>query len=336
MSISFKRILCVLLACATVFSLSFSCVGYVYADEDEKSKEEQTETKEDDEKPKDEYGTEKKGIHTTKTSNYSAIPATETFINGSFTQGFRYWARTGDGYPSDLAKIIEAGENKYVKLNLRTNEEVITTTKFRILNANVYSGRNLVVIYDWLGDRNFDVELTQWDSTGSLLVSSGFGKTVYEAKNENEWNTSSTAPLNALYHSDEGFYFTVKIKLLDTLPTETMIDNIRIALVNSNGVLYDLEGNEIKGVARKAGAAEAETAIVTKTEKVKVGTTTIENSVVDTTTIIILCSVCGGALCVIAVAVVLMLYSSKQAEAAKTSKISEVESDEPSLEEDSE
>lgn len=328
MNTLFKRFLCILIACVTVFSLSFSSMGYVYAEKDDKEMEEQTESEKEEEKPKDAYGTEKKGIYTTKTSNYSAIPATEELLNGSFTQGFRYWARTGDGYPSDLATIVETGENKYLKLNLRTNEEVITTTKFRVFNANVYSGKNLVVIYDWLGDRNFDIELTQWDSTGSLLVSSGFGKTVYEAKNKNEWNTTATAPLNVLYHSDEGFYFTVKIKLLDTLPTETMIDNIRVALVNSNGVLYDLDGNEIKGVARKAGAAEVETAIVTKTERVKTGTITIENSVIDTKTIIILCSVCGGALCIIAVAVVLMLYTSKSAEAEKSAKGKEVKYDE--------
>lgn len=336
MNILFKRFLCALLACTFVFCLAFSGVGYVYADETDSPKEEQTESVEEEEKPKDAYGTEKKGIHTTKTSNYSAIPATETFVNGSFTEGFRYWARTGDGYPSDLAEIVETGENKYLKLNLRTNEEVITTTKFRVFNANVYSGRNLVVIYDWVGDRNFDVELTQWDSTGSLLVSSGFGKAVYEAKNENEWNTAATAPLNALYHSEEGFYFTVKIKLLDSLPTESKIDNIRVALVNSNGVLYDLEGNEIKGVARKAGAAEVETAIVTKTETVKTGTVTIENSVVDTKTIIILCSVCGGALCVIAVAVVLMLYSAKSAETAKAVKAAKTEEEKCDVEEDKE
>ena len=336
MNILFKRFLCALLACTFVFCLAFSGVGYVYADETDSPKEEQTESVEEEEKPKDAYGTEKKGIHTTKTSNYSAIPATETFVNGSFTEGFRYWARTGDGYPSDLAEIVEAGENKYLKLKLQTNEEVITTTKFRIFNANVYSGRNLVVIYDWVGDRNFDVELTQWDSTGSLLVSSGFGKAVYEAKNENEWNTAATAPLNVLYHSDEGFYFTVKIKLLDTLPTESKIDNIRVALVNSNGVLYDLEGNEIKGVARKAGAAEVETAIVTKTETVKTGTITVENSVVDTKTIIILCSVCGGALCVIAVAVVLMLYTTKSVETARAAKTVKAVEEKHDVEEDKE
>lgn len=309
MTVVFKRCLSLLLAFFMLLSFGFLSANCVLA-ENKNQSESETET---DEEPADEYGTEAKGILTSKTENYTEIPATEEFINGSFSQGFRYWARTGDGYPSDLATLIESGENKYIQLNLRSNEEFITTTKFRILNDKVFSGKELVVIYDWLGDRNFDIELTQWDSTGSLLVSSGFGKPVYEAKNDGEWNTTATSPLNPLYHSDEGFYFTVKIKLLDTLPTTTMIDNIRIALVNSNGVLYDLEGNEIKGVARKADSAEVETAIVTKTEKVKIGTATVENSVVDTKTIVILCVVCGGALCVIAVAVVLMVYSSKSA-----------------------
>lgn len=100
--------------------------------------------------------------------------------------------------------------------------------------------------------------------------------------------------------------------------------------------MYDLDGNEIKGVARKAGAAEAETAIVTKTETVKTGTITIENSVVDTKTIIILCSVCGGALCVIAVAVVLMLYSAKSAESANAARVVKSEEKKHDVEEDKE
>ena len=209
-----------------------------------------------------------------------------------------------------------------MELNLQTDEDILTTAEFRILNDKVFQGKQLVVLYDWLGDENFDIEFIQWDGkTTFRTISSGIGKTVYEAKNENEWNTTATSPLNTLFHSDRGFYFTVRIKLLNMLPSTARLDNFRVALVNANGVLYDLEGNEIKGVARKANDKEASTTIVTKTEQVKIAAGPIEGSVVDKKTIIILCSVGGAALCVIAVAIVLMTYYSKP----KTKKVEEIE-----------
>ncbi|MBP3706866.1 MAG: hypothetical protein J6J13_06455, partial [Clostridia bacterium] len=260
------------------------------------------------------------GILTTIEKGFDSFKSTSEFNNGSFNEGFRYWARIGGGYPADFADLIETGENKCIQLNLQTTDDAITTVKFRILNDKVFSGKQLVVIYDWSGDRNFDVELTQWDKNRSLLISSGIGKSVYEAKNDTEWNTTATAVLNPLFHSDEGFYFTVKIKLLDIIPSTAKIDNIRIALANNNGVLYDLDGNEIEGVARKADATEVETAIVTTTEKVKIDEEDIESSVIDTRTIIILCSVCGAALCIIAVSIVFMVYTSKTSSSKSTIK----------------
>ena len=63
---------------------------------------------------------------------------------------------------------------------------------------------------------------------------------------------------------------------------------------------------------------------------------TVENSVVDTKTIIILCSVCGGALCVIAVAVVLMLYTTKSVETARAAKTVKAVEEKHDVEEDKE
>ena len=332
MNIIIKRSVSVLVAFLLVVSFSFGT--YVYAETPEEAQTEsqpQTESEPTEEEIEvsngDGYGTEFEGIYTTKINNYTKIPATESFYNGSFSQGLRYWARTGDGYTSALATLMDAGENRYIKLNITSDEEMLTTTKFKVLNENVYSGRSLVVVYDWLGDQNFDVELTQWDSTGALLISSGFGKSLYKAKSNDEWNTAATAPLNVLYHSDEGFYFTIKIRLLSTQPTEALIDNIRIALVSKSGILYDLEGNRIEGVSRKADVGETETVIVSTPKKEK-SDGMPESSVIDTNTIIILCSVGGAALCVMAISVVLMVYNSKKT-VKKPSAKKEKKQDEP-------
>jgi hypothetical protein len=93
--------------------VSFSFGTYVYAETPEEAQTEsgpQTETESPEEEIQvsngDGYGTEFEGIYTTKINNYTKIPATESFYNGSFSQGLRYWARTGDGYTSALATLM--------------------------------------------------------------------------------------------------------------------------------------------------------------------------------------------------------------------------------------
>ena len=205
------------------------------------------------------YGTVEKGITFAEGYGINDIAPLPGFMNGDFSAGLKFWGGLNNKQPTDIVSIETAGENKYLSFKQVSAGDGVFTLRFAC--NKLIPGKPAVLVYDWSGPLNFYVSLEQRDSNTVTLLSSGLGKSLYEAKSENEWNTGVTEPIHPVRIPIDGYYqlfFSVKIEIVE--PEENIkIDNIRLAYTNENNVIYDLDGNEIKGEVRTEDEAEEPT-----------------------------------------------------------------------------
>lgn len=202
-------------------------------------------------------GTKEQGIILPENLKIYDVPLQNGLQNYNFTDGLKFWASINAKKPADAVMVMIDGENSFLMPNqLESGDGIISAPFFC---ENIIPGQAVVIIYDWSGSADFKITLEQYDSSGASVVSSGFGKSLYEAKNDQEWNTSVTKPIHPIRLSDDGYnaiLFNVKIEIYN--PTfDLKIDNLRIGYSNANGIIYDINGNEIKGEARTSNQAEA-------------------------------------------------------------------------------
>ena len=204
------------------------------------------------------YGTKEDGYILPEGLTMWSVELQSSLKNSGFTEGLRYWLSLNGGKPSESVTIVQNGENTYLTANKNSSGDTIGIVSMRFSYKNIVPGQAPVVIYDWAGSNDFTVKLEQRDLSFLYLVSSGFGQSLYTAKNEEEWNTSVTKPLYPVRFSENGYYninFIVKIEIHNP-SADIKLDNLRIGFINANGIVYDVNGNEIKGERRTTNEAE--------------------------------------------------------------------------------
>ena len=204
------------------------------------------------------YGTRADGLILPEGLTMWSVDLQPSFKNSGFTEGLRYWISLNENKPSENVTVVKEGENEYLASNKSASGETIGIVSVRFSYKNLLPGKAPVVIYDWAGSRDFTVKLEQRDLGMLYLVSSGFGQALYTAKNEEEWNTSVTKPLYLIRFAENGYYdinFIVKIEIHNP-EADIKLDNLRIGFINANGIVYDINGNEIKGERRATSEAE--------------------------------------------------------------------------------
>lgn len=204
------------------------------------------------------YGTKEDGLILPEGSTIWSVKTQTSLKNSGFTDGLRYWISLNNNKPSENVSIMKSGENFYISTNKSASGDTIGIISVRFSYKNLVPGKSPVVIYDWAGSNEFTVKLEQQDLTTSYLVSSGFGQSLYTAKNENEWNTCVTKPIYPIRNAENGYYnikFFVKIEI-NNPNADIKLDNLRIGFINANGIVYDINGNEIKGEKRATNEAE--------------------------------------------------------------------------------
>ncbi len=224
------------------------------------------------------YGTKEDGYILPEGLTMWSVELQSALKNSGFTEGLRYWLSLNGGKPSENVTIVQNGENTYLTANKNSSGDTIGIVSMRFSYKNIVPGQAPVVIYDWAGSNDFTVKLEQRDLAFLYLVSSGFGQSLYTAKNDEEWNTSVTKPLYPVRFSENGYYninFIVKIEIHNP-NADIKLDNLRIGFINANGIVYDVNGNEIKGERRATN--EAEPPPVEYIPPVSQNTTTSSNS----------------------------------------------------------
>ena len=202
-------------------------------------------------------GTKEEGIVFPEGIDFRSLTLQAGLKNYNFSEGLKYWASINDKKPSETVMIMSEGENSFLTPYQLESGDGIMSAPFYC--ENIIPGQAMVVVYDWSGPEAFTVTLEQYDSSGTSVLSSGFGKTIYKAKNDQEWNTNATKPIHPVRISDDGYNamsFLVKIEIHNP-SFDIKIDNLRIGYSNANGVIYDINGNEIKGEARTSNQSEA-------------------------------------------------------------------------------
>lgn len=204
------------------------------------------------------YGTRADGLILPEGLTMWSIDVQSSLKNSGFADGLRYWLSLNDNKPSENVSIVKSGENEYLSANKTASGNLLGIISVRFAYKNILPGKAPVVIYDWTGSNDFTVKLEQCDSMSFYPVSSGFGQSLYTAKNQDEWNTSVTEPLYPVRNSQSGYYntnFVVKIEIHNP-NSDVKLDNLRIGFINANGLVYDINGNEIKGERRATNEAE--------------------------------------------------------------------------------
>lgn len=204
------------------------------------------------------YGTKEDGYILPEGLTMWSVELQSSFKNSGFTEGLRYWISLNDSKPSENVTVVKSGENTYISANKNSSGDTIGIVSMRFSYKNIVPGQAPVVIYDWAGSNDFIVKLEQRDLSFLYLVSSGFGQSLYTAKNNSEWNTSVTKPLYPVRYSENGYYninFVVKIEIHNP-NADIKLDNLRIGFINANGIVYDVNGNEIKGERRATNEPE--------------------------------------------------------------------------------
>ncbi len=203
------------------------------------------------------YGSVDSGITFAEGNGINDIAYLQGFMNGDFSYGLKFWGGLNNKAPSDFVAVSSSGENKYLEFKeTATSGDGLTTLRFSA--AKLLAGKPVVLVYDCNMPSQVEASLVQWDINRTQLLSSGEWKLLYEAKNENEWNTVVTKPIYPVMVPEGGYYelyFFIELRLITPLQG-VKIDNIRLAYTNENEVIYDPDGNEIKGESRSEDVAE--------------------------------------------------------------------------------
>lgn len=208
------------------------------------------------------YGTPEAGITFADGYTVNDVASLPGFMNGDFSLGLKFWGGLNNKAPGDFVSVSALGENKYLEFKeTAAAGDGLTTLRFSA--AKLLAGKPIVLVYDCSMPTQVNASLVQWDINRTKTLSSGVWKVLYEAKNETEWNTVVTKPIYPVMVPDGGYYelyFFIKLSL--TAPAAGIkIDNLRLAYTNENEVIYDPDGNEIKGEARNESDAEEPTEV---------------------------------------------------------------------------
>ncbi len=184
----------------------------------------------------DEYGTEEGGID----KNARSITPTETFMNGDFSEGLRYWGYyMEDGILSTLASMEEESGNRYVKITKPAGAEWkgIQSVPFKV--EGLKNGDKIAVHFDYkteLEDPQFQVMLTSLNSTTKGETNNG-GNVCDKSITTPEGWKGSLIPQFEVNGLEEGetALFQVDCRFRDGEGTySTCFDNIQVFLIKDN------------------------------------------------------------------------------------------------------
>lgn len=201
------------------------------------------------------YGTPEEGMYVRQYQINKTTPL-DGIHNWDFAEGFKYWAGLDGKKVADSAKLLTEDSVRYIKLTGDTQWNGIITPLTVV--EELKPGQQACIVYDWKGNAaDFQVYLSQWvqNESGALSeVRLGlmYGKTLHEAKDANDWNTSVTRTKELVKASDSGnenIYISAAMQLATEKPAEAdaRIANIRLCIMNViSGRIYDLDGKLIK------------------------------------------------------------------------------------------
>lgn len=207
------------------------------------------------------YGTEAEGI----TDAYvKGMPTISKPLNFDFSQGFRYWGssimsdKMANALPTTVAKIEEENGNKYLTLNPveGLSWAGVTTVPFYV--EGLASGTRLSVLYDWRGDGNVQVAMSQLDlvedPTGRdksyiKCSSTPVQNLVISPETDDGWYTSwqyVNYPVKDDTTNDGKCRFIITIQPNGNNNVTTSFDNLRLVVIGQdNKTVYDLNGKII-------------------------------------------------------------------------------------------
>lgn len=207
-------------------------------------------------------GTEENGIPTKNGGNdVNNFGPTKGLQNGDFQKGLKYWGDTVAGDEVKTVKLMNEGENKYIKLTPSGDWQGVKTPQFEIPADKLTVGDKLVVVFDYKGTNisagDFQVKLIQrfCDAPGNaaMLTQSGNDMVVQPATADNPWATGYAASKNALVkrldtgegYDGDGYVFQMEVICATNHDIDLSLDNFRLAKL-VDGALYDLDGNKME------------------------------------------------------------------------------------------
>ena len=192
-------------------------------------------------------GTRKNGIVTGGNYAIYSWPYVDEFKNGSFNEGFKYWATVDGVSPTQYATLGQDPDGRNFITLKAADYRGLISQPFHI--KNVKWSDKIVVMIDYRGDGNLQlcVEITNRDGTGNENRVLGM-KTIYESDN---WNTAVVSPALtvgnmktdaetvAKYGTEP--YFTIRLSA-GAGETITDISNVRVLKLADDGKYYNLDG----------------------------------------------------------------------------------------------
>ena len=194
-----------------------------------------------------EYGTFADGI-TCINNNIVSVTPTAKPMNLDFSEGLRYWGtQYKTGKASDFVKLIIEKNNSYIKLSPKAKWDGILTAKFQCLG--IKEGDKIALVYDWKGSGDYQVGLKfinpavavqeNWFVTGDV----GVATTLYEAKNDSEWNVSMTMSKSLpKVASGETATFMIGVQTKSDLSLDYCFDNLTLVKIAADGSIKNLNG----------------------------------------------------------------------------------------------
>ena len=178
-------------------------------------------------------GTYENGFYkTSSSSSLAAIPNTETFVNGDFSEGFKFWTArfSREGYASDFAAL----SNGVVTLNGKNDWDGISSIMFKLPNAK--SGRQYKVVYDYKGDNSAGFVRIYNAATNSYKTNTN------PISTDGRWHTYSFTGVDITSENDL-FYFDVSQSVAGYTGC---FRNIRIYYVDEgNGEYVNLDNSPV-------------------------------------------------------------------------------------------
>lgn len=217
------------------------------------------------------YGSFDNGYYTTDNSisgwNYFKYPYRQSFDNGDFEQGYKYWTSSSQNkqtskpyHAEELFKLEEENGNHYVVSNTNGDYQNISSAPFKL--ENVTPGQELVPIYDWRGSSAFQIVLQQWTMNADLKggtenrIAFSNNQIIKEAASDDEWTTQfsynhnprkdgTSGVIKPEEGKDPGLYFTLRVEAVSA-STDIQIDNIKLGIYRRNEKkIYSLDGKTV-------------------------------------------------------------------------------------------
>lgn len=211
-------------------------------------------------------GTEQDGICSTVSGEGSTngIAPADGQINYDFSKGLKYWASTAKFdkdqesgavdhlYASETGSIItEASGNKYFRFDgvKRSTYCGIKTVKLSIAADKISVGDKLVVMFDYMGDKNVQVKFEQRFCSGTAASSNSMISAcivISAATENNPWTTVATKAQNPVAVStasaaanqsvrDGDYVFMITAAVPSNTQSTCCIDNLRLVKIDESG-----------------------------------------------------------------------------------------------------